>query len=77
MSNTNPFWMIYGIGCGAPTHRHANEGDAKREAERLARSSPGTTFVILEAIAAVRKRDVEVTPIGRGGRYAIDDDIPF
>ncbi len=73
----DPFWMVYGLGQGQPTFRHPSAYLATREAERLARQHPGKTFVVLEAIGAVRKVDVEVIPIGRGTDADLTDDIPF
>lgn len=77
MSEVKPFWMVYGVGQGAPTYQHPSPHAAKTEAERLARSYPGKTFVILEAIATVRKCDVEVTLICPSTRADLHDDIPF
>lgn len=45
------FWMV--LGHGEPTHRHWSEGDAKREACRLAARNPGSTFTILRAVESV------------------------
>lgn len=50
------FWMV--LGGGVPTFRHPTEGAARAEAERLARSSPGQEFVVLESLASVRKTEV-------------------
>lgn len=79
-----PFWMVYGVGQGCPTVRHETEDKAQREADRLARANPGTTFVLLKATKAVRKRDLDrfdlSAPPRLGGAkpdYSIDDDIPF
>lgn len=77
MSEMNPFWMVYRLGQNQPTWKHPSAHAATQEAERLARLHPGKTFVVLEAIAAVRKRDVEVTLIGRGTHADLGDDIPF
>lgn len=62
------FWMIYGMGQGAPTVRHETFGGAKAEAERLARQNQGIEFYILQAIGRTRRVDVE---------YAECDEIPF
>lgn len=72
-----PFWMVYGLGQGAPTWKHRSAHEATKEAERLARANPGKTFIVLEAIGAVRKLEVEVIPIGRGTAADLADDIPF
>jgi hypothetical protein len=77
VSEMNPFWMVYGLGQGQPTWKHSSAHAATKEAERLARLHPGKTFIVLEAIGAVRKRDIEIIPIGRGTQADLDDDIPF
>lgn len=48
-NNTKKFWMITGDG-NSPKVRHANRQEAVREAERLAKSNPGTQFFVLEAV---------------------------
>ncbi|KMO28551.1 hypothetical protein [Methylobacterium aquaticum] len=77
-----PFWMIQGIGKDGvptrpPTVRHGTQAAALSEAERLAAANPGIAFVVLESVAAVRRRDVEVESLGRGPRDPVDDEIPF
>ena len=57
MSDIRKFWMV--LGSGAPTYRHYRPDDARTEATRLARQNPGQEFILLEAIGAVRKTDVE------------------
>ena len=65
------FWMVQGD--GPARVRHSVRAIAEREAQRLARESPGTVFYVMEAVAAHRKVDVE--------RVAFDDKfgdgIPF
>ena len=58
-----PFWMVYGMGQGAPTVRHASEEAAVAEASRLARRDPDVAFVVLRSTHSVLKRDVEVESI--------------
>ena len=53
------FFMV--LGAGTPTVRHQYRGDAEREAERLAKANPGSTFTILMSIAEVKKNDVQWT----------------
>ena len=48
-TNTKKFWMITGDG-NSPKVRHTNRQDAVREAERLAKTNPGTEFFVLEAV---------------------------
>jgi hypothetical protein len=43
---------------GQPVVRHDSEKDARREAERLARSRTGQEFVVLESVASCVKSDV-------------------
>jgi len=75
------YWLVHGDG---PTnYRHASRAEAVIEAERLARRHPGQIFVVLEAVEAVRKVDVERVNLLRPGvhpsrdRSATADDIPF
>lgn len=56
----NTFWMVYGAGQGAPTHRHPTEDLARQEAQRLARTSPGIKFYVLKSICSAVKRDVDM-----------------
>lgn len=71
------FWMIYGIGSGAPTVMHPTKDSAVGEAKRLARNNPDIVFVVLESIAAAVKRDVDVVTIKRAMHYEEDENIPF
>ncbi len=43
------FWMVWNVNGGAPRVQHPTEQFAIGEAERLARTHPGETFVVLEA----------------------------
>lgn len=71
---SDQFWMVYGIGRDAPTVRHGSVDEATSEAKRLARANPGTTFVILEAVGAVVKNDLQTVSY-RQRDY--DSEIPF
>lgn len=62
------FWMV--LGDGVPAFRHVTLESAKAEAERLARLKDGHVFVVLEAIEAVRKSDIQWTELWT-------DQIPF
>lgn len=78
MSMPEQFWMVYGVDQGAPTVRHPNVASATDEAKRLARANPGVVFVILKAIGAVVKNDLQTTIYDAGRRFGdVDDDIPF
>jgi hypothetical protein len=69
------FWMVYGVGCGRPTYQHTSRDSAETEAKRLARSNPGTTFCVLEAVTAIRKHEFDVITLRAAEDY--DDGIPF
>lgn len=79
MSLPRTFWMVYGAGKGAPTRRHKTPDSALAEARRLARTAPDTEFFVLQTIAHVVKRDVDVTPMDDVHRFdqAGYDGIPF
>jgi hypothetical protein len=46
------FYMVYGIGRGAPTYRHPTKESAHKEAQRLSEANPGTSYVVLKATKA-------------------------
>ncbi|MFC5385163.1 hypothetical protein ACFPLB_04185 [Aquamicrobium segne] len=68
------FWMVYGMGQGAPVARHKTFDSARIEAERLARIAPGTRFYILETVGAAEKVDVQFIDLRSRD---LDDLIPF
>lgn len=70
MKQSEPFWMIYGLGMNAPAVRHDQFESAKRECERLARNNPGIRFYILATVASAERNDVLFRTIN-------PDDIPF
>lgn len=57
MLHEHKFWMVKGA--GPSTVHHASKEVAEAEAKRLARSAPGQVFVVLEAVSAHVKVDVE------------------
>ena len=72
---TEPFWMVHAIGGGAPTYPHDSRISAETEAKRPARKAPGTVFVVLEAVGAVVKDDLQTITFRAA---PLDDrDIPF
>ncbi|MCJ2009789.1 hypothetical protein [Methylobacterium sp. J-092] len=76
LSEMKPFWMVQGS--GPARFRHDTKAAATTEAERLARQHPGSVFVVMEAIEAVRKIDVQrVNLRDRQHDWSVDDDIPF
>lgn len=63
---SGPFWLVWNPHGRAPQVRHPNEASATAEAERLARSNPGQTFVVLASIEAIKLHDllrVDLRPI--------------
>ncbi len=80
MTQERKFWMVYGLGHGAPTVRHKSEFSAINEAKRLARINPDVEFYVLETKHLAVKRDVDVSHIDGDGYLRpreLDDDIPF
>ena len=67
------FWMVVGLGQGAPTARHDTRLAAETEAKRLARKHEGVVFVVLESVSAVVKREFESITYRRD----VGDEIPF
>lgn len=78
--STPKFWMVYGINQGSPRYQHRTKEEAAKEARRLSQSSPGVTFVVLEAVDAFQAptpevQQLEIAPPEKG-RFS-DDDVPF
>ncbi|SFP62424.1 hypothetical protein [Sphingomonas rubra] len=69
-SNEPPFWLVWSERGGPPMKQHRSAADAEREASRLATENPGVSFVVLQPIARVTKRAVEVE------RFDLDT-VPF
>lgn len=78
MLPNKPFWMVYGIGQGAPNVMHDTPLQARDEAKRLARNNPGVVFIILEAIGGCVKREFDTVSFRSPERVAAPsrDDIP-
>ncbi len=68
------FWMVYGLGSGAPTMRHETRSMAEDEARRLARNAPNITFFVLETVSVAKKVDVTLR---RLDDPSYDDEMPF
>lgn len=77
------YWMVHGIGCGAPHYCHASKTSAQAEAARLAKMSPGTIFTVLAAVDAYQAPQVNVRQVSVVKRVETsticlsDDDVPF
>lgn len=68
---TDCFFLVWNSRGRNPQYRHGTEGEAKREARRLARQNPGQTFVVLKAIGHAHMA------LNVWTRYVDDDEIPF
>jgi hypothetical protein len=49
----NSFFMVYGVGGGAPAVKHTTEVKAETEALRLSKLNPNKEFVVLKAITSI------------------------
>lgn len=58
ITSYRPFWFVWNPAGHAPTYKHFNEGEAIREAERLAKQNPGQDFIVLQSVTLYRKDDV-------------------
>lgn len=72
----SPFFLVWCEGGGPPSVRHHTYVQAKKEAQRLARSMPGLRFTVLVAVQGFEVMDLrEVTYLGTDS--SLDDEIPF
>ena len=55
------FWIV--LGTGKPTVKHCSEGQAIREASRLASINKGQEFFVCEAKQRVQSNEVAVTKL--------------
>lgn len=53
------FWMVWNERRDVPSHKHPSAEEARREAERLARTNPGQQFHVLELMATCSKNDIQ------------------
>lgn len=51
-SKQPPFWIVWNPNGQKPTFKYGSQEGALREAERLAKTNPEETFVVLEAVCA-------------------------
>lgn len=56
--NHEIFYLVWRENGGTPTFKHSTSQSAKREAERLARQSPGSKFHVLACLGTVQTNDV-------------------
>jgi len=65
------FWLVWNPGGRSPYFKHDTEAGAITEAERLARTNPGETFVVVEAVTARRVDSMLRLD------FRADSDVPF
>lgn len=70
MTRSEPFFMVYGYGQGAPNVIHDTFDQASAEAKRLADLHPGIRFYVLATVGAAEKVSVHFRKIDA-------DEIPF
>lgn len=76
------FWMLWAPSGGAPTHRHATQADAYREAERLINRGIGPLYVLRSESRVTPPRRIVVQPMQSTRpdimpQELLDDDLPF
>lgn len=64
------FYMVLCESTGYTKYKHENYESAKQEAVRLARQNPDHDFLVLSALATVKKNDIVIDEV-------LNDDIPF
>ena len=69
MSYYGEFFLVWNPSTGRTQYKHGSLGQARSEAERLARENPGQVFHVLANMGCARKTDVEWIPS--------DDGVPF
>jgi len=63
MQNNEPFWLVWNPNGHAPRYQHGTLDQAASEAERLARTNPGQTFIVLESVAALVVDNIQRTDL--------------
>ena len=63
MQNNEPFWVVWNPKGNAPTYQHGTLDQATSEAERLARTNPGQTFIVLESVTALVVDNIKRTDL--------------
>jgi len=71
MSTFNLFFLVWNERTGYAKYKHQAEGDAKKEAERLAEQNRGDEFYVLQAVGKAKSVTVEYS------RAIPSDEIPF
>ena len=68
MQKDQPFYLVWNPRTGYTQHQHNTLGEAKTEAQRLARQNKGQEFIILSPVVKLQVADVIET---------VYDEIPF
>ncbi len=63
------FYLVWREDGGGPRVKHASYHAAAKEAQRLARNSPGDKFVVLQSVRGFQVTDMQVTEY--------EQEIPF
>lgn len=71
------FWFVWNEQRGLPTHKHWTPGEAKQEAERLARANPGQHFHVLQLIGTCAHNTVSWQFPDVRNEHDMEDAIPF
>jgi hypothetical protein len=74
----NTFWYVYNPNEEKPQYRHSSYQSALEEAGRLASTTYGGSFIVLEAKAIVSPpKRYEVTELSPRPLVNEDDQVPF
>lgn len=72
-----PFWIIWNpAGAHPPSYRHYSYQSAQSEADRLAKTYRGHTFIVLRAISECKISEVQWKRY-ESDRAVNEEDIPF
>ena len=67
-----PFWLVWAEDGHEPRRKHPDQQSAEREAERLARMNPGTSFCVMMPIARMTEQRITTERFN-----VLDMDVPF
>jgi hypothetical protein len=59
METRDEFWMVWNETGSPPKYKHKTYGAAETEAKRIARLAPGSTVIILKAVAGFKMCDLQ------------------
>lgn len=67
------FWLVWNLSRRAPTVTHESLASARREADRLAESTPGERFYVVKALGFSER----MKPVAWTDLNDRDSEIPF